>query len=41
MKVSMATDFNPPAPSDAQNLKTEQKNSNNISNDDDLSSFDI
>ena len=41
MKVSMATDFNPPAPSDAQNLKMEQKNSVNISNDDDLSSFDI
>ena len=37
----MATDFNPPAPSDTQNLKMEQKNSVNISNDDDLSSFDI
>ena len=41
MKVSMATDFNPPNPSsDGKNVHMDKKNSEEISHDD-LSSFDI
>ena len=41
MKVSMATDFNPPNPSSGEkNVHMDKKNSEEISHDD-LSSFDI